>query len=440
MGDGAVAAGLLGAVKGLVGPLEEVRAVFGVAREHRYTGADRRRQLVAVDGEGSAERLHELRGDPARARWRLQVGQHDRDLVAADSGRGVGPPEQAEDPVRRRRQQPVAGRVPVPVVHLLEAVEIDDDDADRAAGPTALVEGLAEAFLVHDPGGQPCQGVVVGEAQQLLLVSAPFAHVMEQEHRSCDLIARAPDRRRAQLERRLGAVAPGEREDRAPLQLLTAGEHAVDRFGGRPVVASHRRAHDVGQLVIDGLCLRPPDQTLGGGIHEPHPAGAIGCDHAVGDARQRGVEPLAAVPQRQIGAVPGERHLDGDSQVALVEGLAHEAVGTRGAHLMHGVVIGERGEEDDREVVRGADRPGGRNAVHLAPQLDVHQDEIGGRLEREVDRVLSRRHRCDDLVAPARQQGLEVQRDDALVLDDRDAGGRARSPGRPLGAELPISA
>ena len=49
------------------------------------------------------------------------------------------------------------------VVHTLEAVEIDEHQAQQALAPVRLVHGMAQAIFEHDAVGKPSEGIPVSQ-------------------------------------------------------------------------------------------------------------------------------------------------------------------------------------------------------------------------------------------------------------------------------------
>src|SRR3546814_1182783 len=102
-------------------------AVLRVGRD-----ADRGRHRDADAGDG--ERL--LQGTQDALDDAVQRGivddrvEQEHELVAADPGQHIGGSHQSEDPLRHLREQLVADLVPVAVVHLLAAVEVDGGERE----------------------------------------------------------------------------------------------------------------------------------------------------------------------------------------------------------------------------------------------------------------------------------------------------------------------
>ena len=95
--------------------------------------------------------------------------QHD-ELVAAEAGDGVLAADARAEPPADRDQQLVAGLVAQPVVHQLEAVEVDEEHRDHgvvvAVGEAG--ERVLEPVLHERTVGQPGERVVQREVAELL--------------------------------------------------------------------------------------------------------------------------------------------------------------------------------------------------------------------------------------------------------------------------------
>jgi hypothetical protein len=140
------------------------------------------RFLVRCAGGGDSEaRLGTQHGGPPAALEPLdQPGRHllgagatrprqqDRELVAADPERlVVGPELSAKEPADSD-EAIVSGGVTVPVVQLLETVEVEHDQRERSIGGDRLRYAALELTHERAPVRQLCQRVVVGEVAHLL--------------------------------------------------------------------------------------------------------------------------------------------------------------------------------------------------------------------------------------------------------------------------------
>ena len=112
-------------------------------------------------------------------------------------------------------------------------------------------------------------------------------------------------------------------------------------------------------------------------------------------------------------------HLDRRLQLAFLEWLEQVTIGLRDLRPLEGAVVRVRRKIDDRYVVTGQFICR-FDAIHLALQIDVHQHQMGRRMARRGDGLLSGRDNDGHIVPHPLQPQLQVQGDDGLVLDDED--------------------
>jgi hypothetical protein len=161
LGEAGRRAALVG-VHGRVGGGEQRVAGGAVAR----VDGDPERGAVAVGG--ADDRVRGAAGDPGGG-LAVGVGEDQRELVAADPEGGVG--AGAADRGDRRgggAQGAVAGGVAAEVVDGLEAVEVEEDDGERAGGGEPAVDRLVELAVVEQAGERvaACAGVMLGEHEE----------------------------------------------------------------------------------------------------------------------------------------------------------------------------------------------------------------------------------------------------------------------------------
>ena len=126
----------LGPVHRGVGVAQELVGVVAVRAREGDSGARVDEDLLARDEERRLERVDEaLRGLARGGRCREALEQ-DRELVAAEPGRGVGAAEHRLQPGRDVDEQPVADGVAEAVVDGLERVEVEEQHRGRC-GPSA---------------------------------------------------------------------------------------------------------------------------------------------------------------------------------------------------------------------------------------------------------------------------------------------------------------
>ena len=168
---------VLALIHGCVGVLEEILAVRRVARVEADADARRDVQLGLTDHEGLAHDLGDARGHAlgdlervgAVDRVPVKVGEEQEELVAALPRDEIGLPSCRSQPLRRLAQQLVAGTVPQAVVDELEAVEVEEQHADRLPVPLRARERDLQELLEHRAVRQAGQRVVVREERDLLL-------------------------------------------------------------------------------------------------------------------------------------------------------------------------------------------------------------------------------------------------------------------------------
>ena len=104
---------------------------------------------------------------------RHDAGEHE--LVAAEPRGEVVAADQPQQPLPDRAQHGVAGRVAVPVVHGLEAVEVDVGQHD--VGVLAGAQQLDEAAVEHPAVVEAGQRVAVRDVLEGQLVGLAGVHV-----------------------------------------------------------------------------------------------------------------------------------------------------------------------------------------------------------------------------------------------------------------------
>ncbi len=152
------AATLLGQVHGDVGPLQQQGRVVTVLGCHGDAGAGGDGQGEAVHLDGSlhfeVELVHNLNG----ALGILDVGDHQSELVTAQPGHRGAAGGDAEESFGHFAQQAVADGVTERVVHVLEAVDVQQHNGH----PAAFAQGGSSAGQEEEPVGKTGEHVVGG--------------------------------------------------------------------------------------------------------------------------------------------------------------------------------------------------------------------------------------------------------------------------------------
>jgi hypothetical protein len=131
----------------------------------RFARSDAGKPFVAVLGEQRRHPVHDLARLGVR-RFREQ----ERELVAADAERVVGPAQRVVEHVRKELQRLVTHRMTEAVVELLETVEVAEHERERALVARRARSLAVEPLDERAPVQQPRQRVVVGKEPQLVLV------------------------------------------------------------------------------------------------------------------------------------------------------------------------------------------------------------------------------------------------------------------------------
>ena len=233
-----------------VGPLQQLLAAVSVVGVHRPADAAVDLDRGAVDVERPPERLPE----PPDERGRLVVvgrGEREHDeLVAADPGHGVARADDRLEPLRQRAQDRVAGPVAANVVHVLEVVEVDEDERERLAGAAAALQRLIQAILEQDTVREARQRVPdrlrPGATQPPVEGDAARSRAESEQAQGANDAIRVPlerDRRRAgSIHERRQNERPRERAARpspiphaSPLVLPPPRTQSLDRSRWGPI-------------------------------------------------------------------------------------------------------------------------------------------------------------------------------------------------------------
>ena len=159
---------------------------IGVGDADRDAGMD----LVAIDQERGLEgRLHPV-GDDRGVLVRLEPLAQHHELVTAESGDGVAGPHRGANAFADRPEQSVTEGVTEAVVDDLEVIEVDEQHADRLAGPRGpqSVDRLGDALEQERPVRQAGEWVVGGLAFERCLELFALADVVQDGGVELDLV------------------------------------------------------------------------------------------------------------------------------------------------------------------------------------------------------------------------------------------------------------
>ena len=167
----------------------------------------------------------------------------------------------------------------------------------------------------------------------------------------------------------------------------------------------------------------PAGQFLGNRIHEDDFARGIGSDDAVSDTAQCGGEPGFAGAHAPFHLVTVEGNLNYAAEVAVGGRFENVAEGLGELGAIDGVLIGMRGQVDDRDLEFGFQRLRRGDAIHVAFQADVHEDEIERRRPGATEGFHSGLGNGRNGVTEAFELLLDVGGNQAFVFYDQDVFG-----------------
>ncbi|OIQ92176.1 hypothetical protein GALL_258530 [mine drainage metagenome] len=261
---------------------------------------------------------------------RLGLGEEQHELVAAGAGDGIDVADAAGYRDRHIDQQLVADGVAKAVVHVLEAIEVDENDRDGLAVPLRQGDGVLQPVVEQIAVGKPGERVVVRLAFQLRLVVHTFGDVVEDVDEMRELPFLVMNRCRGQIDpiraavllvvahHDLGVLALARRLaqplDSGLVQIITEQEARIAPDHLLLRIAGHALEGRIGvddRVVLRLRCLDHDDAIdarLDRPLAQPHrlfrqlPRGDVATDATVT------LEPALGVEQRRTAAaVPADR-------------------------------------------------------------------------------------------------------------------------------------
>ena len=370
-----VAAAFLGPVEREVGIADQLLDAVAVDRADRGADAGADEQpLVAIE-EGPLQRADQRQAELLELVAALDLGHHDRELVAAEPAGGHLVRDHRLEAARDLLQQMVAGDVAEAVIDRFEAVEIDQQDRALRAAAARGVERGAEIVEQLEPVGKAGERVVprhmgdpvgrlagAGDVRADPVIAAePALLVVDRPGRELDALDRAVDREahhqlREGLAPRHDRFGAGER----PARGLVGARQLLEQLGeAHALELFHRtadRPREAGRDVLEA--------QLGVGL--PQPVGVRAFIFA-----QQQADRLLALLERQV------------EPFALHEGTAVDQ-----HHDQEGAGI----DRPDR-----GDHPGIAGHQH-ARAADAHDDDVArGRCrDRREHEGGARHHRRGD--------------------------------------------
>ena len=230
------------------------------------------------------ERCPKLRPDPLGDRVRLVGIRHlvedDPELVAAEAGDGVARPQAGDQALPNVHQQSIARGVADALVDDLEAIEVEQDDADlaRALGPRGgegMGDPVGQELAIGQAGRRVVEGAALGGVDEPGVVEGDRGELREARQRLDLALAPAPlDLARGQA----------KHADHTPRRHQGNPDDGPDRPDG-----DARRAAAPAVVVVHGHRGRRPEDLAGEPFGDRHPvpdelgeeAGAVADDELV---------------------------------------------------------------------------------------------------------------------------------------------------------------
>jgi len=397
--NGNVAALLLRPVQGGVGVSEEIVGIF-VALSDR--NADRRRDdgVVVAHTNRLRERLAQASSGNDGVAATQHVADHDGELVATEAGDGVAGTDHVLDSAGDLGQQLVAGGMAQRFVDDLEAIEVEEQEADEQPAFTRPAQSVSHALHQQCP---------VGEAGEVV-VERPLFELGRSLHLIGDVLGIEDDAADG------GVVEEVVGHDlEMPVRTIAVGDPKLGRAGLAAAVGDAGR-HLVGVLQVLGVdefehvdtveaARRMTEDTLDGGRRVDHGAFTIDQHDEIGGVLDEG---------RHAGFGSGDERLR-VSNVAHVPGDDGDRFGGTGV-----VQVGDEHGGHRRELAIGADDvefaapaaglvycgEGGGHVLGLRVLVQVLDERGGQRLfgEEVPERVVE----PDERSAVGRQDADEV--------------------------------
>lgn len=179
-----------------------------------------------------------------------------------------------------------------------------------------------------------------------------------------------------------------------------------------------------------GVERRSGGAVAGGPGEELESGGTGRLERAIGGEDEQGV--AGGGGRREAGGLAnflfeaggaGETDLDHRGDVAHLERLDEVGHGADGFGAGDGGIVGEGGDEADRNIGGFAHTVDGFDAVDVGAEVDVHEDEVGFALLDGAESVGGPGFQADVVVFPG-EHLLDHGADGGVVLDDEDVGQR----------------
>ncbi len=162
-----IAAAILGLVQRKIGVAHQIRQLRAVARRQGDADAGGDAGPLAIEVERGPDAVQDPLGDLNHGRRLGQLGQHDREFVAAQAAQAVARPQNLPQALGDLDQQEIAGVMAEAVIDLLEAVQVEQQQGSRGLAQAAAAQHLLEMLTEQGAIAEASQRIVIGQLLQL---------------------------------------------------------------------------------------------------------------------------------------------------------------------------------------------------------------------------------------------------------------------------------
>ena len=274
----------LRAVHGRIGMTQQVERgiaaglpVEQLTVAERHTNAHREVHLDPADHHLAAQSLaHTFSEIECSMLFDGAIAQH-HELVATDTGDHIGGPRRVHHALRHLSQQGIAHVVAGVVVHVLQLVEVEEQQGHLPTGAPHALEFVGCVAQQQHAVGQACERVVSGLMQQLTLHLVTSGDIADDAAPVFDDALGIAMDDEVDVEEMLERIGPAEAHLTGPLH----GGRRGDQFAGELVADGlQQRAHRGVAYEVD--FVGDAEQCVGSRIGEYGRAVAIEDDDGIG--------------------------------------------------------------------------------------------------------------------------------------------------------------
>ena len=192
----AIASLVLGMIHGNVRIPDQIINIAAILRESGDPDANRDIEFHALDVERAGYDLDELFGHDAGGLQKLflgrKIGKQNDEFVSAGTGHGVRSAHATLQAFGNLLEQHVATGMPDTVIHVLETIQIQEQECNILPVARGMSDGLFQAVMEQQAIGQPGECVIMRQPVDILLGIPAFQFAADTvgkhvQHRSAPL-------------------------------------------------------------------------------------------------------------------------------------------------------------------------------------------------------------------------------------------------------------